>query len=125
MEKSVTFQWIPEAEKAFQYPKRSINQSISIGYPCSNGKYLLDTDANNQAIGAVLSQIRDDEEKPLAYYCQILSQQERQCGVTLLELLTMVKAVRHFHPLSLSLSHSVPHLNRTCCLKMADQFLTP
>jgi len=69
-----------------------------LGYPCSNGKYLLDTDANNQAIGAVLSQIQDDEEKLLAYYCQTLSQQDRQCGVTLLELLTMVKAVRHFHP---------------------------
>lgn len=92
MEKSVSFQWIPEAEKAFQCLKRSINQSISIGVPLLQWKVL----AGHQAIGAVLSQIQDDEEKPLAYYCQTLSQQERQCA--LLELLTMVKAVRHFHP---------------------------
>jgi len=40
MEKSVTFQWIPEAEKAFQYLKRSINQSISIGVPLLQWKVL-------------------------------------------------------------------------------------
>lgn len=88
MEKSVTFQW-----------KEALIKASVLGYPCFNGNYLLDTDTCNQAIGAVLSQMQDGEEKPLAYYCQTLSQQERQCSVTLLELLTSVSLL----PLSLSL----------------------
>ena len=39
-----------------------IKASVLGYYPCSNGKYLLDTDTNNQVIGAVLSQRQDDEE---------------------------------------------------------------
>ena len=46
----------------------------------------------------MLSQLQDGEEKPLAYYSQALSRQERQYCVTRRKLLAVVKAVRHFHP---------------------------
>ena len=98
MEKGVTFQWTPETEEAFQSLKQALVKAPVLGYPQSDGKYWLDTDASNQAIGAVLSQLQDGEEKPLAYYSQALSRQERQYCVTRWELLAIVKAVRHFHP---------------------------
>ena len=41
-------------------------------YPLPDGQYILDTDASNLAIGAVLSQIQDNEEKVLGYYSRVL-----------------------------------------------------
>ena len=64
MEKGVTFQWTPETEEAFQSLKQALMKVPVLGYPQSDGKYLLDTDASNQAIGAVLLQLQDGEEKP-------------------------------------------------------------
>ena len=53
------------------------------------GKLVLDTDASNHAVGAVLSQEQDGVGRVLAYY----SRSERQYCVTRKELLAVVKAV--------------------------------
>lgn len=58
---------------------------------------MLDTDASDSGLHAVVSQLQDDQEKVICYYSQSLSKPERQYCVTRKELLAVVKAVKQFH----------------------------
>ena len=91
------FSWSTEAEAAFLTLKQALTSAPILGYPRPEGQLILDTDASNFAVGAVLSQVQDSEERVLAYYSQVLNQQERNYCVTRRELLAVVKAVSHFH----------------------------
>ena len=59
--------------------------------------FILDTDASNIGIGAVLSQVQDKEEKVIEYFSSVLSKPEKNFCVTRKELLAFVRAVEHFH----------------------------
>ena len=64
--------------------------------PRNNDKLELHTDASTMGIGAVLSVIREDMEKPVAYYSKGLSAAEKNYTVSELECLAVVKAIDHF-----------------------------
>ena len=51
-------------------------------YPDPSRKYILDTDASNEAAGAVLSQMVDGEERVVAYYSKTFSPPQRNYCVT-------------------------------------------
>ena len=61
-----------------------------------NDKLELHTDASTKGIGAVLSVIREDMEKPVAYYLKGLTAAEKNYTVSELECLAVVKAIDHF-----------------------------
>ena len=92
------FNWTAEAEAAFIQLKQALTQAPVLGYPSPDGQFILDTDASNFAVGAVLSQMQDGVERVLAYYSRSLDQAEKNFCVTRKELLAAVKASRHFHP---------------------------
>ena len=62
----------------------------------SDKAILIDTDASNTAIGAVLSQVHDGVEHPVAYFSRCLSGPERNYCVTRRELLAIIEALRHW-----------------------------
>ena len=91
------FNWTSAAEAAFLQLKQALTSTPVLGYPNPNGKFILDTDASNNGIGAVLSQLQDGQERVVAYFSRSLNRAERQYCVTRKELLAMVKAIWHFH----------------------------
>ncbi|KAL7872808.1 hypothetical protein AOLI_G00118790 [Acnodon oligacanthus] len=65
--KNARFRWTPECQDAFETLKSSLTTTPVLGYPRDNGELILDTDASNFGIGAVLSQMQDGAERVLAY----------------------------------------------------------
>ena len=59
--------------------------------------FILDKDASNIEIGAVLSQVQDKEEKVIESFISLLSKSEKNYCATRKELLAIVRAVEHFH----------------------------
>ena len=67
-----------------------------LAYPNLTDTFVIDTDASDTAIGAVLSQIQNGEEKVIGYGSKTLSKEERNYCVTRRELLAVVHFVEHY-----------------------------
>ena len=96
--KEVKFQWGPAEETAFQQLRALLIEAPVLTYPDPSRQYILDTDASNEAAGAVLSQIVEGEERVVAYYSKTFSPPQRNYCVTRRELLAVVMATNHFRP---------------------------
>lgn len=69
---------------------------FEFGPDCS---FILETDASKVGLGAVLSQIQDDGTvHPVAYASRSVDKHERNYGISELETLGLVWAVRYFRP---------------------------
>ncbi|GFX74183.1 retrovirus-related Pol polyprotein from transposon 412 [Trichonephila clavipes] len=91
------FQWTKECEDSFLQLKEALTSSPILIYPQPDKPFILDTDASNESVGAVLSQEIDGQERVVAYWSKCLSKLERNYCVTRKELLDIVKAIEHFH----------------------------
>jgi len=69
-----------------------------LAYPDPAKEYILDTDASDHSVGAVLSQVQGGSEVVVAYYSKTLAAAEKNYCTTRKELLAVVKAVKHFRP---------------------------
>ena len=96
--KGKAWQWGNEEQAAFETLRRGLVTAPVLGYPNPGNQYILDTDASNVGVGAVLSQNQNGRETVVAYYSKTLSPAEQNYCVTRKELLAVVKAVKHFRP---------------------------
>ena len=96
--KNARFCWTDACQTAFEELRRRLVNSPIVAMPQNEGQFRLDTDASNEAIGAVLSQVQDGEERVVAYASRLLTQQEKNYCVTRRELLAVVYFVKHFRP---------------------------
>ena len=68
-----------------------------LAYPNFEREFLLETDASGVGLGALLQQQQNDGSlRPLAYASRTLQAHEQNYGITELEALGVVWAVRHF-----------------------------
>ncbi len=98
-EKNAVFRWEDDQEQAWSKLKQLMTEAPVLAYPNRDATFVLDTDASDTGIGAVLSQIIDDEEHVVAYGSRVLTKQERRYCVTRRELLAVVhfvKTYRHY-----------------------------
>ena len=59
MHREVTFHWSNECQKAFEELRNALVTSPVLAYPWPEGQVILDTDASEKGLGAVLSQVRE------------------------------------------------------------------
>lgn len=64
--KGVVWNWDEDAQKAFTKIKRRLTTAEVLGYPNLDYSYILDTDASDVEIGAVLSRVHDGGERVTA-----------------------------------------------------------
>ncbi|KRX68114.1 hypothetical protein T06_5144 [Trichinella sp. T6] len=85
------FSWSNEAEEAFQRFKRALTMAPILAFPRFDIPFVIDTDASETGIGAVLSQKHDPEgERVIAYASRTLSKTERKYSTKRKELLSIV-----------------------------------
>ena len=91
--------WSDEAQGAFEELRHRLVTTPTLAFPDYELPFILDTDASNVGIGAVLSQRQSDgSERVIAYGSRTLSRPERRYCVTRRELLAVVTFVQHFRP---------------------------
>ena len=96
LEKETEFTWTQECEAAFEHLKQALISAPILGYPRPGRQLVVDTDASDVGLGAVLSQVQDGEERVLCYASRSLLRPERNYCVTRRELLAVIFAVRKF-----------------------------
>lgn len=91
------FDWSETCQTAFDTLKRALTSSPILSYPTSTDLFILDTDASNEGMGAVLSQVQNGIEHVICYYSKAFSKPERRYCVTRRELLAVVASIKNFH----------------------------
>ncbi|CAG2242719.1 Retrovirus-related Pol polyprotein from transposon 17.6,Retrovirus-related Pol polyprotein from transposon 412,Retrovirus-related Pol polyprotein from transposon 297,Retrovirus-related Pol polyprotein from transposon gypsy [Mytilus edulis] len=89
--KGLKFLWDQDCQNAFEVLKEKLISAPILSYPIGDGEFILDTDASGHAIGAVLSQVQDGEEKVIAYASRMLSDTQQKYCTTYRELLALSK----------------------------------
>ena len=84
-----------DCQQAFEHLEKQPAEILILAHPLPDVEFILDTDASNFALGAVICQ--DGTERVIAYFCKTLGRSERNFCATRKELLATVKSVEHFH----------------------------
>ena len=96
-EKNAIFKWTKECQQSFDNLRERLISAPILAFPDCSKPFILDTDANNTGIGAVLSQKQEvGTERVIAYASRVLSKAERRYYVTRRELLAVVFFIDDF-----------------------------
>ena len=90
------FVWTDDCEEAFNSLKQALTSPPLLAYPDFGNKFFLATDASQDAVGAVLSQMEDGKDRVVAYYSQKLTATQRKWSTYDRKLWAIVSSVRHF-----------------------------
>ena len=96
LKKDITYIWTESQQEAFEFLKKKLTTAPIIQYPDFERPFFLYTDASGTGIGAVLAQKNDKLEHVIAYASRTLNPAEKNYGVTELECLAIVWAVKYF-----------------------------
>ena len=95
-QKGDRFRWTAECEEAFQDIKHRLSSAPILAFPQLDVPFILDSDASDSGLGAVLSQVQCGKERVIAYAARALSKAERNYSTTRKELLALVWGTEHF-----------------------------
>lgn len=95
--KNTDFNWNEKCQESFETLKKCIISPPVLDYPdfSKQNTFILQTDASNKAIGAILS---NKNGRPVAFTSRTLNKAESNYPVIEKELLAIVWAVKHFRP---------------------------
>ena len=94
--KNQPFVWDLPQQKAFEDLKARLTSAPILALPESEGEYILDTDACDQALGAVLQQRQGGEIKVIAYASRVLQPAEQSYCTTRKELSAIIFGLKQF-----------------------------
>lgn len=99
-QKDFKFVWTTECQSSFDNLRNALTTAPILAFPNLSpdaGKFVLDTDASDAGIGAVLSQLGENgSERVVAYGSRCLNKQERNYCTTRKEMLAVVFFTRQF-----------------------------
>ena len=97
-EKGRPFIWDDKCQVAFETLKQRLTESPILAYPSQDLKcdFILDTDASDTGVGAVLSQVQGGVERVIAYASKTLNPSQRRYCTTYRELLAVVLFIKQF-----------------------------
>ena len=96
LRKGVKFTWTDKQQRAFEILKSKLATAPVLALPCDEAQTILDVDASDSGLGAVLSHVIDGEEKPVAYASRTFSQAESKYCIARRELLGLIYGLKHF-----------------------------
>ncbi len=88
--------WTPEAEEAFKIAKESISRTTMLHFHRADAPLSLQTDASDQAVGAVLQQKVNNDWQPLAFFSRALEPAQQRYSTFDRELLAIFLAIKYF-----------------------------
>lgn len=91
-------QWSPECTQAFETLKNKLTNAPIMNTPNFEHPFILELDACEYGLGAVLTQEYDGGKYVIAYGSRTLNPAERNYGATEREALAIVWATKHFRP---------------------------
>lgn len=95
--KNKEFIWSESCEQTFKKLKQILTEPDILAYPLNDdGQFILDTDASDYAIGAVLSQVQNGREKVIFYGSRALNKSERNYCITDKELLALKNFIEYY-----------------------------
>ena len=93
----VPYGWTDERQQAFETLKDRLMTEQILALPSDTGQYVLDTDASDRGLGAVLSERTiDGDERVIAYASRTLRSPELKYETTRKELLAVVYGLKQF-----------------------------
>ena len=120
--KNQPFIWGPEQQTAFETLKDRLIKYPVLAPPLPEGKYIIDTDASDFAMGAVLQQEQHGTVRVIAYASKTFDAAERQYCTTRKELAAVIYALKEFRHYVLG---GVHFLLRTDHGALTSLFRTP
>ena len=96
LHKDTPYKWGPQQNTAFHKLKQVICNDPVLVALNTEWPFILDTDASNSGLGAVLSQLTPDGERVVAYHSHTLDKSEKNYCVTCKEFLAVIDTVNHF-----------------------------
>jgi len=122
LKKGVPFRWTPETQSAFQNLKAAFLSSEVLAHPNEERPFILETDASDFALGAVLSQAADSGvAQPVAFYSRQMVPAERNYEIYDKELLAIVESLKHWRHY---LQGSRSQIQIICDHKNLEYFMT-
>lgn len=90
------FEWTDEHTDAFNDLIAALTSTPVLAYPLPDEPFILDTDASDSAVAAVLSQVQEEKERVICYGSAVLSGPQRNYCTTRKELLAIIRFTRQF-----------------------------
>ena len=76
------FTWTPQCQQAFNSLQKALTEAPILTPPDPMLPFILDTDASNMGMGAVLAQAGPEGERVVAYFSKTFNKVERRYCVT-------------------------------------------
>ena len=111
-ERNRPFKWTVQCQESFEALRRALASAPVLVFPDFSQTFIVDTDASNHGIGAVLSQTPDiggDQEQVVAYASRTLTKSERRYSTTRKELLAVITFFTAFQILFIGTTFCAPH----------------
>ena len=98
--------WTAQCQQAFSKLTDALTSVDDLALP-NEGRFILDCDASDYEIGAVLSQIQNDVDRPVCYASRLFNKHEQNYDVTGKELLAVVTFTKRFKQYLLGRSFTI------------------